>query len=450
MKKTTKFLSLAFTALVLSSCQELNLTSTTISQISSESSNIAVDNSSKSSSSSSESSTTTSEFSTTTETKTTSENISSSSSSSSSYTSTTDYTNIDLLDKTIKSDEIGDNSYSTGNYGYSSKTNLTYYRTTSPSGCLVKLLKNPSFSINPHPSCIANKDPYNGIRQIEMTYSSDSDAYLLASLDKSYSEKYDIKRSSTFTTITLRISPASYFKICSTSSDFTINKLTIKYDNVTEVDKTELTYSDLRINMSDFYDTYTPTPGVVRKAPSKLNINDDGTYSVSEYKEYTYATSDWARSQSNPDQYAYTDPVDVANYYMLFHTWPANYGTKKGVKQLKNIFTSNKVRQVSEYSRQNGYATAVPYFYKDNFVYYELDIDVSGTYSTGSRGTGRLVVWNTGFNATNYDENPVIVFTDDHYATFKEFLNYSTFGERFNVEQAITSYSWCLNKTLKK
>ena len=279
---------------------------------------------------------------------------------------------------------------------------------------------------------------------------STSDFYIYTSLDKSYSDMHTVPSSSSYTTITITCDASSYYKICSSNSNVYIKSLTLSYNNTTNYDSSTLTYSDYRINMSDFYDTYTPTNGTIRTIPSDITVNSDGTYTVNEYKTYTYASYSYAISQSNPDLYAYTDPVDVANYYMLFHTWPVNYVDKKKVNSAKDYFTSSNVRCVSEYSRTNGYATAVPYYYNSGFVYYELDLDLYGTYSTSSRGVGRLVVWKLGFDATNYDSNPVIVYTDDHYATFKEYLNYGQFGTRFNAETSPTSYSWCNNVTLVK
>ena len=74
------------------------------------------------------------------------------------------------------------------------------------------------------------------------------------------------------------------------------------------------------------------------------------------------------------------------------------------------------------------------------------------SYSSNSRGVGRVVGWQYGFDdakgATNYDDAPVCVYTDDHYATFLEYLNAGSFGVRFNAEMLRTPYVWGVSQTL--
>ena len=53
-----------------------------------------------------------------------------------------------------------------------------------------------------------------------------------------------------------------------------------------------------------------------------------------------------------------------------------------------------------------------------------------------------VVVLFNGFNADGYDESPVAVYTDDHYATFQEYFNYGSFGERFDVKMVIVHAKW--------
>ena len=69
-------------------------------------------------------------------------------------------------------------------------------------------------------------------------------------------------------------------------------------------------------------------------------------------------------------------------------------------------------------------------------------------YSPNSRSVGRLVVFTNGFDSDGYSNSPVIVYTDDHYATFKEYNNAGEFLERFNAEINPTSYYWNNIKTL--
>ena len=75
-------------------------------------------------------------------------------------------------------------------------------------------------------------------------------------------------------------------------------------------------------------------------------------------------------------------------------------------------------------------------------MYHELDLDIDGSYSKDNRGSGRLVVWYYGFTSEGYDGSPVSVFTNDHYATFQEYMNDGTFGTKFNAEMVVTNYKF--------
>lgn len=151
---------------------------------------------------------------------------------------------------------------------------------------------------------------------------------------------------------------------------------------------------------------------------------------------------------------ALTDPVDVANYYIALKEFPVNYFLKGSIPSEAYTTFGDYLRQVSEYNRTDGYAQAVPYRDADpydgvNPYYYEFDIALPGLpYSTSNRGVGRVVIWQDGFDCTGYDYSPVAVYTDDHYATFQEFLNYGTYGERFNAEKSRTAYIYNAYNTL--
>ena len=144
-----------------------------------------------------------------------------------------------------------------------------------------------------------------------------------------------------------------------------------------------------------------------------------------------------------------TSPVDVCNYFEAFGCAPANYGSKSSfslkdgktlpsVSEVDELFGSD-ARTISKYSRTTGYATSVPY-YGSIPTYYELDIDTNGYYRTSSRQSGRIVAWATGFEGSDYGYGSQVVctYTDDHYATFKEYNNYGGFLSRFNVERLIS------------
>lgn len=348
-------------------------------------------------------------------------------------------------------------SNSSGSYGESETTGIGYYRTYGFDDSLYTIiLATPTTISDMYPSSIYNINEIKGISEIEITYWSDSNFYIYTSSDRSYENSYEVESSGSFTTLNLTVEKSSFFKVISTTSNVYVQSIIITYDNQTSSSNTNyLTYSDSRINMQDFYTDYDNLEeGEERTIPSDITVNSDGTYTVNEYKTYTYHTYDYVLEHAvEAEDLALTDPYDVAAYYMLFHDFPVNYFYKNDLSDAKSYFSSSSLRQVSYYTRTDGYATSVPYQVKTGESYpeyYELDFDVNGYYTTSNRGVGRLVVWVYGFDATNYDSNPVIVYTDDHYATFKEYLNYGQFGTRFNSEQLATNYNWSLSQTLTK
>ena len=173
------------------------------------------------------------------------------------------------------------------------------------------------------------------------------------------------------------------------------------------------------------------------------------TYTVIKEKEYTYYTSTYVRNHPEvKDDATMIDPIDVCNYYTIFSTWPANYAEKSGSINVNSIYSifGKDTRQVSIYNRTDGYATSVPW--RGTEKYYELDIDVDGTYSTSGRGSGRVVAWKSGFNATGYDNSPVCLYTDDHYNTWLEYYNNGTWSNRYNGEGNITGVSFSAPTTV--
>ncbi len=173
------------------------------------------------------------------------------------------------------------------------------------------------------------------------------------------------------------------------------------------------------------------------------------TYTVIKEKEYTYYTSTYVRNHPEVKNDAtMIDPIDVCNYYTIFSTWPANYAEKSGSINVNSIYSifGKDTRQVSIYNRTDGYATSVPW--RGTEKYYELDIDVDGTYSTSGRGSGRVVAWKSGFNANGYDNSPVCLYTDDHYNTWLEYYNNGTWSNRYNGEGNITGVSFSAPTTV--
>ena len=323
--------------------------------------------------------------------------------------------------------------------------NLSAYRTGSNfSSVFTKIWATPNYTLTEKPSSISNMSPYKGIFEIELTYKSSSYFKVFTSKDRSYNNETKIEASTDYNTVLISANKASYFKIEAYTSDVTIKEMIVKYDGISEIEEYDLAlYNSNKINISDFYTSYDNlTEGEERRIPSKITINQDNTYTVNEYKTYVYHTFSYLvsnYSNSSADELALTDPIDVCNYYMLFHTYPLNFFLKEDFATGGLYFSSETLRRVSPYSRSYGYSEAVP---DNGGTYYELDIDVSGYYSVTNRGMGRVVVWEKGFSGKGYDNNPVCVYTDDHYATFKEYMNYGVFAERFNAETNPTAYQW--------
>ena len=338
------------------------------------------------------------------------------------------------------------------------KYNVGVYRAqTYLSSVFTTLLPSPNISGYEMSSSVMNLSGIKGIKAIELTYKSDSEFYVYASESREMSEenKTVVPASSgrDYKYAIVRFDNASYYQITTGKSDLTIKSMTIRYDGKTPVDDYDyLSYKANKINMDDLYTNYNVSDGDVRSIPTDITINADGTYTINETKEYTYHTRDYLKanySDKYADDLALLDPIDVMNYYMLFHTYPINYFTKEEYESGlgSNYFSSSCLRRVSPYSGDYGYGAAVP---DNGGTYYELDIDLNNTYSFTNRGNGRVVVWGKGFNGKGYDKNPVAVYTDDHYATFREYMNYGVLAPRFNAEQTLTPYVWSNPTILSK
>ena len=307
------------------------------------------------------------------------------------------------------------------------------------------------------PGSIANVDPFDGITSLSISYESDSDFYILYGNDRnnleysyemSASEKY-VERKVDF------VKDASYFRIEADENDLSVSSLEFVL-NGEGVDETREHYvlGSRYIPATD----YNPKEGEVLKAPI-CTVDDKGNVAVKEWKEYTYHSFDFVQNEvmvkgADAKEYALTDPMDVANYFVLFNRIPANFGVSTAkeyykdtriqgptvnVDEVYEVFGRKYTRQVSEYSRDDGYATKVPA--RDNnktktgILYYEFDIDIDGKYTVRNRGMGRVVGFVGGFES-NEDDTNVAVFTDDHYATFVEYSNCGLWNERFDAEMS--------------
>ena len=332
-------------------------------------------------------------------------------------------------------------SYANGNYGKITTNGISYeyYRTvkasTSSTGYAFSMIHpNYYYGDGGYPSSFYNLSttPIYGIKSIAVTYKSSS------GIKVGYSqvigeENYAIlASSSSYVTETVNVSKMHFFKIMTNGSDAYIKDISITYTNRVASIESNTSYSGNRKVITPY--SGTPVDGV-----TKVSMYIDETTT----KEYTYYSKQYAYNNYasiNKSEAFMLDPVDVSNYYLAFHTFPANYVTKDEKSTYGSKFGSY-ARQVSTYTRTDGYATAVPYNKQpgqNTPIYYELDIDVNGAYTLNSRQVGRVVVWEYGFSCYA-DDLPVCVYTDDHYATFQEYNNMGEFASRFNSERSIVN-----------
>lgn len=358
-------------------------------------------------------------------------------------------------------------SYPTGNYGssYVGGYKFEYYRTVNPyySNAFVDILPNFENNTTTAPGAIYNTSPIIGMTNITITYQTSDSSGALPLLEfgeNNLDNSISLPLSIYLKTVSYEVSFANYFKLSTSESTLSIEEIIIDYSNSSS-SSTDYFYegsgnNEYRINPI----TYTGTlqEGINVSVP--ISISQSGSkYIVNSYKTYTYYSTSYI--EDNPslvDEATQVDPIDVANYYTIFKTAPANYVDKSYYNTAYDTFEDD-TRCVSFYTRTDGYATAVPYRAIDyekygNLVprYYELDIALSSSYSSNNRGVGRVVAWENGFDpakgATNYDTSPVCVYTDDHYFTFQEYLNAGNFGKRFNAQGAYTDYIWGVSTTL--
>lgn len=127
---------------------------------------------------------------------------------------------------------------------------------------------------------------------------------------------------------------------------------------------------------------------------------------------------------------------DVCEYYMAFRDFPPNYSFSSSPTRGDRF-----ARRVQRFDRTMHFSTNYPSklgSFNDAYsgTYYELDIDVSGSYNDGkgsyTRGPARVVIVEEGLSEEGYGSEPVCYFTLDHYADFTEYYNFiGGFGSPF-------------------
>ena len=395
-------------------------------------------------------------------------NVSSSEISSTSISSTIDYTSLNVISLDSDSCSTGLFKYSTGSYGdFYNGYRFDFYRAYKKGEELLRLLPYVSSnSVEGLNSAFYNRNKIDGIKKIDITYStnmSGNKPILKLGVNRFYTQQIEFELSEETTTFSYEVETDDirYFSIETSSTLLSIKSIDIYYlDNFSygDEDKKRANEGYYRINLETLNkDALVPGETKVN-IPTSIIVSeslDENTYSVSETKEYTYYTYDYiSENRSLAKDASLVEPEDVANYFITFGTYPVNYVDKKNYSNVYSIFGED-TRCVSKYSRTDGYATSVPYLSgSDNKPsYYECDIALDKNYSSGNRGVGRLVVWEYGFDenkgAKGYSSSsPVCVYTDDHYATFKEYLNHGQFGNAFDAESERTYYRWYRPLTL--
>ena len=358
---------------------------------------------------------------------------------------------------------IGD--YSTGNYGSKNVGSYSFehYRANQPSSSttdfIVLLPYVNHFNDGSIPGSLYNTSSIRGIESIAITYRTASaigqKPVISYGPNIATVNETELALSTTNITSTLNLTNTNFFKVETSENIMYIVDIDVNYSNSGSSD----TYTYLGSGLGAYRINPVTSTGSLYEGKSvtvPTGIARNGSYyTITSSKTYTYYSFSYV--QSNPSLAAlsaYTDPLDVAAFYTAFGTSPANYVAKADYSSAYYVFRDD-ARCVSVYSRTDGYATAVPYQVGQSGVpqYYELDIAFDSSYSGSNRGVGRVVAWQYGFDdtkgATNYDDSPVCVYTDDHYATFQEYLNAGAYGTRFNAEMSRTDYVWGTATTLQ-
>lgn len=348
-------------------------------------------------------------------------------------------------------------SYSTGSYGNSG--DFEYYRAVNASGYICKLipLVRQTGCEETLGGALYNIDPIKDIDHITFTYKTSGSGTRSCKLycgENNYDDySYVITSSSSNieTTIDLSSKDVNYFKFDSGDLTLFLQSVTVYYSGSNTTHGSNFTYKttgegEYRIAPTTYSGTLIDGVSYV-DVPTSINTS---TGTILSTKRYTYYSYEYVyEHQEYVSSATMTSPVDVCNYFEAFGCAPANYGSKSSfslkdgktlpsVSEVDELFGSD-ARTISKYSRTTGYATSVPY-YGSTPTYYELDIDTNGQYRTSSRQSGRIVAWATGFEGSDYGYGSQVVctYTDDHYATFKEYNNYGGFLSRFNVERLIS------------
>lgn len=335
-------------------------------------------------------------------------------------------------------------TYKSGNYGttYSNGYTFNYYRATlNDDGDRIRLLGSTYFYAD-HGlgGMISNSEVISDIRKITVkghgTGTVEVSTYLSA--NKKETSSFDAENLNESVYLN---SGASYFEFSCVLGYIDVEEIKVGYLNKQVDYESKASYEFERKSVKKF-------DGELIDGVSKIELPNSKTTT----KTYTYYSNLYVYEHSEEldiSKISCIDPIDVSNYYIAFGAFPPNYAFSSDLSDFSEVFGSY-LRQVSTYDRTTGYAKSVPYNVQPGRkkpIYHELDIDLDGTYDAlKKREVGRIVAWEYGF--TCYDDAPVCVFTDDHYATFQEYNNNGEFAPRFDAEMNIVHRRYCALNTL--
>ena len=348
--------------------------------------------------------------------------------------------------------------YTTGNYSnqydaFDYSVNILdidfqYYRAVkAPDGYLIKMLDLDAalaFS-NQLGGALMNVSEINHLANIEITYynesSSTSGGYVRFGKNLTCAYGYELTYSESDITLSFNIPESKYFRIETNGANLIIKsiKLGIAQGNVIDDGYGYYTKQEYRINPIKFSGELQSGVSYV-DVPTSISVNkNSSTYIVNETKRLTYYDYDYVTSNNlEPSEVSIIDPLEVALYYVAFNKAPVNYNESGSSNH--SYFGDYARRISSEYSRTDGYVNALSGITPTD-GYIELDIGVNGNYAIRSRGVGRIVVFYSGSTSLGYDNSPLLVYTDDHYATFREFLGYD-FSLPFDAQNQRTGNTY--------
>lgn len=378
-------------------------------------------------------------------------------------TSSSSFDSREIKQFTLNSSNYSFGKYNTGNSGDEFKNQFyvsdyirfSYYLALNSSDGFIDLLPY-IYSENDGtiPGSFMNYDQIEDIEHIEITYTTNTSS-IGDALKIEYGDNVPFKNSYTasncvnFETVSFPLNNADYFRIEAVSDLLTIKSIDIYYrgelDNGISINKEDVNKNEFRISPIKYNGNLISGVSTVQ-IPTEIKQNGN-EYEVVSYKTLTYySSSDFINGKYDAETVSVTDPFDVASYVMAFGEDPLNYNNS-----YKSLFGSLYRKKSKLYTRDDGYVNAIPNLSNTNnfysLGYYEYDIALEDSNYGSSRGTGRVVIFNAGLNEDGYGSDLYAVYTDDHYATFQEYLGYK-FSNRFDSQTTRTGYKWSLPTTI--